>query len=323
MTRSYHQPVLVREVLEILQPRPGDVIVDCNLGSGGHALALLEESGGEAFLIGLDLDAEMIETARQRFVSKEIPSRCYALVQADHADLARVLGAQGRSHADKILLDLGASSLHYDQSERGFSCTVDGPLDMRYDRLGGGTTAAEIVNEWPEKDLARLFRAKGDERWAGRIARRLVERRAERLFETTGDLARAIGAAIPRKAWPPRMHPGTRCFLALRVEVNHEDRSLMQVLEAGLALLAPGGRMGVLTFQSHEDKVVKECFRRVSRDEVDEVDPMGRITKRAEFRDLTRRPLRPSPEEELENPRSRSTKLRAVERTKCEVQSTK
>jgi 16S rRNA (cytosine1402-N4)-methyltransferase len=318
VTESYHQPVLVREVLEILQPRPGDVLVDCNLGSGGHALALLEESGGEAFLVGLDLDAEMIETARQRFGSQGIPSRCYALVQADHANLARVLGALGRSRADKILLDLGASSLHYDRPGRGFSCTVEGPLDMRYDRSGGGATAADIVNEWSERDLARLFRVKGDERWAGRIARRLVERRAERPFETTGDLAGAIGAAIPRKAWPPKMHPGTRCFLALRVEVNHEDRSLAQGLEAGLAVLAPGGRMAVLTFQSHEDKVVKECFRRVSRDEVDEVDPMGRIIKRAEFRDLTRRPLRPSAEEELQNPRSRSTKLRAVEKMKSE-----
>lgn len=311
---QYHKPVLLKEVLEILQPRPGNVIVDCNLGTGGHSMALLEACDGEGFLIGLDLDPQMLQLAADRFRSRSFPSSSYALVHADHRDIAQVLGDLGYEHADRILMDLGASSLHFDTPERGFSCGVDGPLDMRYDRTSDKPTAADIVNTWSEDDLTRLFKEKGDERWARKIARNLLKRRAEKPFETTGDLAWEIGGAIPRKAWPPKIHPGTRCFLALRVEVNGEDKSLREGLAAGLEALAPEGRMAVLTFQSHEDRTTKRFFRQASKDLIDENDPMGRISRPALCHDLTRKPLRPSPEEEDENPRSRSTKLRAVKK---------
>jgi len=311
---QFHQPVLLKEVRELLQARPGDILVDCNLGTGGHSLALLEDSEREGHLVGLDLDHDMIELAHQRFRSSGLPSSCYSLVHADHGELARVMGDLGLPQANKILLDLGCSSLHLDLPERGFSFTADGPLDMRYDRSEGKPTAASIVNSWPEAELARLFRDKSDERWAARIARRLAERRETRPFTTTADLAAEVAAAIPRKAWPPKIHPATRVFLALRVEVNGEDRALRSALEAALELLAPAGRLAVITFQSHEDQVVKRLFRQVCRDVIDEVDPYGRVIEPARFRDLTRHPVQAGPEEERENPRARSAKLRAIER---------
>jgi 16S rRNA (cytosine1402-N4)-methyltransferase len=318
----YHQPVMLQEVRELLQPQPRDVIVDCNLGTGGHSLALLQDCEEKGFLVGLDLDPNMLSLALKRFHSHGVPSHTFSLVHADHGNLAQVMGDLGLTIANRILMDLGASSLHFDSKERGFSCTADGPLDMRYDQSPGneGLTAAEIINTWSVDDLSRLFKAKGDERWARAIARRIVKRREERPFQTTADLAYEIGGTIPRKAWPPKIHPATRVFLALRVEVNNEDHSLTQGLQAALDLLAPGGRLVVLTFQSHEDRTVKKFFRRVCRDVIDEHDPWGTVLEAAQCRDLTRRPLRPSAEEEEANPRSRSTKLRAVEKLEAASQ---
>lgn len=304
---------MVQEVIALLQPRPGDTMVDCNLGTGGHSLALLEVCGGEGFLVGLDLDDSMLTLALERIRSRGFSSRSFALVHADHADLSRVLGDLGLDRVNRIVMDLGASSLHFNDSLRGFSCQSDGPLDMRYDRRNP-LRAMDIINTWEEEDLARLFREDGDELWARKIARRIAVRRAQRPFERTGDLAEMVSSAIPRKAWPPKIHPATRVFLALRVAVNGEKDSLRRGLDAALEALAVGGRLAVLTFQSHEDRTVKQRFREVSRDEIDESDPWGRVLKPAEFGDLTRKPIRPTEEETGRNPRSRSAKLRGVER---------
>ncbi len=311
---DYHIPVMLEEVRETLQPRKGQVIVDMNLGTGGHSLALLEDCGGECFLVGLDLDPQMLSLAQQRFISHGFDSSSFALVHADHADVARVLGDLGLDHADRILMDLGASSLHFDQPLRGFSCQNDGPLDMRYNTESGPVTAADIVNTWEAGDLAELFKRKGDEKWAKRIAARIVERRGETAYKTTGELARTVEEAIPRKAWPPKIHPATRIFLALRVEVNGEDRSLREGLEGAVDLLSPGGRLAVLTFQSHEDRTVKHTFRGLSRDIVDETDPWAKVLRPAVCKDLTRKPRTPGEEEIAKNPRARSVKLRAVEK---------
>ncbi|NQU45206.1 16S rRNA (cytosine(1402)-N(4))-methyltransferase RsmH [bacterium] len=313
MTEKLHQPVMVQEVVELLQPRPGDTIVDLNVGTGGHSLALLEACGGKGYLVGLDLDDAMLSLARQRLDSRGFPSRSYALVQANHADLVRVLGALNLESVDRIAMDLGASSLHLDDPLRGFSLQSEGPLDMRYDR-SGDLTAAEIVNTWPENDLTKLFRDKGDERWARRIAKRLIERRNEKPLETTTELAQTVAGAIPRKAWPPKIHPATRVFLALRVEVNAEDESLKQALAGATQKLKVGGRMAVLTFQSHEDRTVKRTFREICRDVIDENDPFGRVQTPAAFRDLTRKPMAATSHEVEVNPRARSAKLRAVEK---------
>ena len=318
MTDRYHEPIMVQEVCELLRPRPGDMIVDCNLGTGGHSMALLDFCGGRGFLVGLDLDESMLLIARDRLRSRGFPSCSHALAHANHADLAQVLGGLGLERADRILMDLGASSLHFDDPQRGFSCHIEGPLDMRYDRACEGPTAGDIVNGWEEADLARLFKEKGDERWARRIAGWLVERRKRKPFTTTTDLASQVGAAIPRRVWPPRIHPATRVFLALRVEVNREEESLERGLEAAMSVLAPGGRLAVLTFQSHEDGRVKRKFRAVCRDEIDEADPFGRVKRAAQFGDLTRHPMTPRPEEMEANPRSRSAKLRGVEKRSAE-----
>ncbi|MFW6303998.1 MAG: 16S rRNA (cytosine(1402)-N(4))-methyltransferase RsmH [Candidatus Sumerlaeota bacterium] len=311
---EYHIPVMLEEVRSILQPRRGEIIVDMNLGTGGHSLALLEDCGGECFLVGLDLDPQMLSLARQRLDSHGISPSSYALVHADHADVSRVMGDLGLDHADRILMDLGASSLHFDLPARGFSCQHDGPLDMRYNTESGPQTAADIVNTWDVGELAELFKRKGDERWAKRIAGRIVEMRQEKPFETTGELAEAVAGAIPRKAWPPKIHPATRVFLALRVEVNAEDRSLREGLKGAVDILRPGGRFAVLTFQSHEDRTVKHTFRGLSRDEIDETDPWGRVKTPAVCKDLTRKPLRPSEAETAQNARARSVKLRAIEK---------
>lgn len=309
----FHQPVLVKEVCSLLQPRPGDVMVDLNLGTGGHSLALIEASERQGHLISFDLDEVMIETARERFCAGGVPEGVYTFVHANHGDVAEVLASRGITQVDKILMDLGASSIHFDDPERGFSCQVDGPLDMRYDR-SEGDTAADIVNGWDEEDLANLFYEEGDEKWSRRMAKRIVERRAERKFERTQDLASVIAGSIPRKLWPPKIHPATRVFLALRVAVNGEVAALRNGMESALKLLAPGGRLAVITFQSHEDRTVKRKFREVCSDVVDQNDPFGRVQEKAKFKDLARRPLVASAEEEQENPRSRSAKLRGVEK---------
>ncbi len=311
---EYHQPVMVKEVLQILQPGESHVVVDCNLGTGGHSLALLEASGSGCFLIGMDLDQEMLALAEERFRSEGIDKDRYALVHANHGDLGQVLEQLGKDGADRILMDLGTCSLHFDDAQRGFSFQSQGPLDMRYDRSSDGPTAADLVNGWSEANLADLIFHRGDERWARRIAKRIVERRGQQAFESTGDLAEFIGQCIPRGAWPKKIHPATRTFLALRVEVNGEEQALREGLDKGLELLRPAGRLAVLSFQGNEDRIVKKRFREVCRDVIDEADPFGRVTEKAGFIDLTRKPLRPGEEEISQNPRSRSTRLRAVEK---------
>lgn len=314
MTATFHEPVLVGKVIELLQPRSGDRLVDMNLGTGGHSLALLAACEGKGRLIGLDLDTAMLSLARQRFASTGIDRSCYDFVHADHADLSGVLGAHGWKQADRILMDLGASSLHFDTTDRGFSCQMDGPLDMRYNRAGEGPSAADIINEWSRDELARLFKQKGDERWAKKIASCIEKRRAEKPIQTTSELAELVGRAIPRKAWPPKIHPATRVFLALRVEVNQEEASLKAGLKAATDALAEGGRFAVITFQSNEDRTVKRFFRDICRDVVEPTDPFGRVSEPALFQDLTRKPWTASETEVEANPRSRSAKLRGVER---------
>jgi 16S rRNA (cytosine1402-N4)-methyltransferase len=307
----FHQPVLLQEVCSLLQPRPGDVMVDLNLGTGGHSLALIEASERQGKLISFDLDEAMIETARERFRAAGVPEEAYEFIHANHGDVAEVLASRGITQVDKILMDLGASSIHFDDPERGFSCQVDGPLDMRYDR-SEGDTAADIVNGWDEEELANLFYEEGDEKWSRRVAKRVVERRMERRFERTLDLAEVVAGSIPRKAWPPKIHPATRVFLALRVAVNGEVTALRNGMESALQLLAAGGRLAVITFQSHEDRTVKRKFREICSDLVDENDPFGRVLQKAGYQDLARRPLVASAAEAQENPRSRSAKLRGV-----------
>lgn len=285
------------EVLEILGPRRGGLYCDGTVGGGGHAEALLAASAPDGVLLGVDRDAEALALAAERLRPFGERAR---LVQGDYRDLPALVRAAALGPFDGILLDLGVSSLQLADPARGFSFAQEGPLDMRMDRAGGGPTAAGLLRRLPQPELEAILREYGEERWAGRIARALVTARARRPITTTTELASLVARAIPRRAWPPRIHPATRTFQALRIAVNRELEGLAEGLEAAASLLAPGGRLAVISFHSLEDRAVKTTFRR--------------LAARGAVRILTRKPVTPGATEVAANPRARSAKLRAIQR---------
>ena len=305
-TRSYayHETVLKAETVELLAAQPGRIILDGTLGGGGHAEALLAAG---ARVIGLDQDPEAIAFARQRLdAAAELTAVRSSFAQADE-----VLDALGIGLLDGVLLDLGVSSRQLDAPERGFSFMHDGPLDMRMDPAGP-VSAADLVNTMSSEQLERIFRKYGEEPAARRIAERLVRDRLVQPFTTTLQLAAAVESVVPRHG---RTHPATRVFQGLRIAVNRE----LEVLEAGLAKLAarlaPGGRFAVLTFHSLEDRVVKTFFKEGSTETIDRPEwPAARPNPDYLFQRVTRKPITASDAEQRANPRSRSAKLRVVER---------
>ncbi len=293
-----HVPVLVREVVAGLQPKPEGVYLDCTVGGGGHAAAILEAAGPPSRLVGIDRDPEVIVVAGNRLAP--FGDRVQ-LIRGDYRELRFLVSDLHPEGFDGILYDLGVSSLQFDDPARGFSFQFEGPLDMRIDRQGGGPTARDLLDELAEQDLARMIREYGEERWARQIARNIVRHRGS--LETTRDLAELVGRAIPRRFWPRRIHPATRTFQALRIAVNRELEGLETALEAGIGVLKAGGRICVIAFHSLEDRVTKHLFRRLA---APGAVPAVSI--------VTRRPVRPSPEEAARNPRARSAKLRVAER---------
>ena len=284
-----HVPVLLREVLDVLDPSEGMVVVDATVGAGGHAAALLERAGGKAFLLGLDRDSSILEKARVRLAPFEGRAR---LFHSPFSELARVVREAGFDHADRILFDLGVSSPALDTPERGFGFMVEGPLDMRMDPSGGGPTAAELVARLSEGELYSLIREFGEDRYARRIARAIVRERRKAPISTTTRLAELVARAVPPSPHR-RIHPATRTFQALRIAVNRELDQLREGLEAAKAVLGPGGRVAVISFHSLEDRMVKRFFR-------EKMTP------------LFRKPIRPSTEEVRRNRRARSARLRAA-----------
>jgi 16S rRNA (cytosine1402-N4)-methyltransferase len=282
----------VDEVAFLLRPRHEGWVIDGTVGMGGHAEALLERSGPEVRLLGLDTDPAAVRRAGARLARFGDRVR---LVHASFADLGDVAAAHGVAEARAVLLDLGVSSVQLEASGRGFSFQLDEPLDMRLDPTRGATAAA-LLNRLPEADLARILHEYGEERFARRIARSIAHRRP---LATTGDLVAAVRAAVPRTAWPRRLHVATRTFQAMRMAVNDEPGALRRALEAGPPLLAPGGRLGVIAFHSGEDRIVKQTFRRLEA---------------AGFAALEPSPLEPGDDEVRANPRARSAKLRVLER---------
>lgn len=270
--------------------------MDSTVGLGGHAEAILERSAPTGLLYGIDRDAEALELARTRLHRF---GRRAVLLHGDFRDLLRL--TEGWGPFDGILFDLGVSSFQLADPERGFSFVKEGPLDMRMDR-SRGKTAAELLQECSEGELIRILREYGEERWARRIAKAIVKARKEEPLVSTRQLRELVERSIPRPAWPKRIHPATRTFQALRIATNDELRGLGLALEEAAGLLSPGGRIVVIAFHSLEDRIVKETFKALSLKE-------PRI-----FRPLTRKPLVPSKEELERNPRSRSAKLRALER---------
>ena len=303
-----HLSVLSKESIELLEPRPGQVFVDCTLGAGGHARLLLQRISPGGRLLAIDRDQAALAAAEERLGGT---GSTPVLVHADFAEVARVAREAGFERVDGVLFDLGLSSDQLDDPRRGFSFRQDGPLDMRMD-AHNPVTAERVVNELSERDLAAVIRRLGEERWAARIARFIAERRP---LKTTREVAAAVEAAIPRGAWPPDIHPATRTFQALRMHVNDELGSLAGGLRGALDILGPGGRMAVISFHSLEDGLVKRFFAEESRDCLcPPRQPVCTCAHRASLRVLTRKPVRPTAEEVAANPRSRSARLRAAER---------
>jgi 16S rRNA (cytosine1402-N4)-methyltransferase len=298
-----HIAVLVAEVVEGLRPRPGACLVDATVGLGGHAAALLAAVPG-ARLLGLDRDRAALARAAER-----LPGERVVLRQARFSELPAILAELGWDGADAVLLDLGVSSLQLDDPARGFSFRADAPLDMRMD-AGSDPSAAEIVNQWPERELARILAAFGEEPRARALARAIARARPLR---TTGELARVIGGVLGRGR--PGLHPATRTFQAIRMAVNDELGELERFLADGYRVLRPRGRLAVLAYHSLEDRRVKDAFRRwAAACLCPPRTPRCACGWSAKVRLLTRRPLRPSAREVARNPRARSARLRIVER---------
>jgi 16S rRNA (cytosine1402-N4)-methyltransferase len=307
-TETDHVPVLADEVLDALAPRPGDTIVDCTFGAGGHSELLVGRLRGEGKLIAIDRDptvAPYFERLRRSTPAK---------VRLLHGGFAQVLEqlAGNGVRADAILMDLGVSSMQIDRPDRGFSYAADAPLDMRMDPTAD-LTAADVVNETGEWELADIFRRFGEERYARQITRAIVRRRTQQPFERTGDLVEVIKQAIPAPARFGEGHPAKRVFQALRIEVNDELGELERALPAALEMLRPHGRLAVISFHSLEDRTVKRFLRDGEHGCTCPPDfPVCACGATPTLRAIPRRAIRPSAAEIARNPRSASARLRVA-----------
>lgn len=290
-----HEPVLTREVLEVLAPDRGGVFVDCTVGAGGHSVALLE--AGATRLLGLDRDPSALALAAEAL--KAFRDRV-ELVHADFRELDAVLDGRGVGTINGALADLGVSSMQLDGTGRGFSFQRDEPLDMRMDPTSS-RTAADLIRQSSELELAGVIRQYGEERHARRVARAIVQARERAPIDTTRQLADLVRRAIPRRGWS-RIDPATRTFQAVRIWVNQELEGLEQFLVRLLRRMATGARAAIIAFHSLEDRIVKHTFRSIER--------AGDVSARI----LTRKPIVASENEIARNPRARSAKLRAIER---------
>ncbi len=299
---------MLAEVVGFLRPRPGSVLVDATLGEGGHALAVLDEMGGEGCLIGLDRDARTLQRALERLQGQA----CLALFHTRFTRLREVLEELGIEAVDGVLFDLGVSSLQLEEAERGFSFRQPARLDMRMD-MDQELDAWKVVNEYEERELARIIRGYGEERWASRVARGIALARKRSPIDTTDRLAEIVKESIPAAARRTGGHPARRTFQALRMEVNGELRELEQALPQAMQALASGGTMVVVSYHSLEDRMVKRFFfEHGSRCSCGSGEDDCTCEAEEELRILTPKPLRPSEREVKENPRARSAKLRAA-----------
>jgi 16S rRNA (cytosine1402-N4)-methyltransferase len=302
-----HESVLATEVVDILRPEPGKLLVDCTLGAGGHALHFLEAG---ARVIGIDKDPRALAAAQARLARF---GEAFRSVRADFRDAKNVLEALGIGPVDGILADLGVSSPQLDAAERGFSFSRPGPLDMRM--ASAGETLADLLRRIDERELARILREYGEEPFARPIARAVKRAVDEGAPLDTAGLAEVVARAIPRKAWPRKIHPATRTFQALRIAVNDELGALAAWLEALPAMVAPGGRAAAISFHSLEDRMVKEKFRALTQACTCPPDlPICACGAKASFAPVTKKPVVASEAEVAANPRARSAKLRAVEK---------
>jgi 16S rRNA (cytosine1402-N4)-methyltransferase len=305
-----HVPVLADEVRALLALEPGDTLVDATFGGGGHASLLALDLKGKGKVIAIDRDPS-VRPYFERF--RRTAGVTARLLRGDFSIVLTQLAENG-VQADGVLLDLGVSSMQLDRPERGFSYATDAPLDMRMDP-SADCSARELVNEADERELARIFRQFGEERFARQIARAIVRRRRQRPFERTGDLVDTIKASIPAPARFGEGHPARRVFQALRIAVNDELEALEAALPAAFEMLRPGGRLAVISFHSLEDRIVKHTFRRWARGCTCPPEfPICVCGHEPELRVLTPKPVRPSAREAALNPRAASARLRVGEK---------
>ena len=305
-TESDHVPVLAEEVVSLLDPRPGETIVDGTFGAGGHSLLLASRLRGDGKLIAIDRDPTVAPFFERFRRETGVKARLH------HGEFSVVLQHLGENgvKADVILLDLGVSSMQLDRPDRGFSYAVDAPLDMRMD-TSAPFSASDLVNEGDERELADIFKRYGEERYGRQIARAIVRRRSSQPFERTADLVEVIKAAIPAPARFGEGHPAKRVFQALRIEVNDELGALERALPAALEMLRPGGRLGVISFHSLEDRIVKQFLRKQEHGCTCPPDfPVCVCGSEATMRATPRRAVRPSAAEVARNPRAQSARLR-------------
>lgn len=310
MTQFRHVSIMPDEVINGLRIKPDGVYIDGTLGGGGHSLLIAEKlSGGR--LIGIDRDADAIAAATKRLAPYK---DSVTIIKDNYSNIPRIVQSLGIQKADGILLDLGVSSYQLDEADRGFSYMADAPLDMRMDREEE-TTAADIVNNYPENELYRIIRDYGEDGFAKNIAKHIVAARSESPIKTTGQLAEIISGAIPMKIRKTGGHPAKRTFQAIRIELNGELSALETTIDSLIDLLAPGGRICVITFHSLEDRIIKNAFRKAENPCtcppgfpvcVCGAVPKGRV--------ITKKPIVPGEAEINENTRAKSSKLRIFER---------
>ena len=306
-----HVSVMLGPTVDLLGVREGGVYVDGTLGGGGHSAEILRRLNGTGHLYGIDRDNDALAAATARLGG----AGNFTAIKGNFHDVRTLLEAQGVSQIDGMMIDLGVSSYQLDTAERGFSYHADAPLDMRMDQ-DQALTAADIVNTWPKEELTRILRDYAEEKWAVRIAEIILEHRAKKPLETTGDLVACVDAAIPKKIRQQDSgHSARRTFQALRIAVNDELDPLRQALEDMVDLLAPGGHLAVLTFHSLEDRIVKQTFRRLANPcTCPPKIPVCICGKKPVVRVLGGGGIKPDREEIERNPRSRSAMLRGCEK---------
>ncbi|MGC8461557.1 MAG: 16S rRNA (cytosine(1402)-N(4))-methyltransferase RsmH [Candidatus Dormibacteria bacterium] len=303
---SAHRPVLLHELIERLHPSGSDVVVDGTFGQGEMTNAILERLDPDGRIIGIDLDPEAVRHGTVRFVS----DHRVKVIHGSYAAMEDILHLAGIDGADVVLLDLGYSSNQIEDPSRGMSFMRDGPLDMRFDPTQGHT-ARDILNTYDEAALTTILLKLGDERWAAAIARTIIRMRESHPLERTGDLVACVESAIPRRAWPQHIHPATKTFQALRIAVNDELGTIERGVQSAIRILRPGGRLGVISFHSLEDTLVKNLLHVSATPCV--CPPQQTFCTCAHRVHLflpERKAIKPTPEEAAANPRSRSARLR-------------
>ena len=304
-----HIPVLFHEIMDIMAPQPGEVFVDCTLGGGGHSRGFLERMGDDGRLIGIDQDTNALQAAGANLA--EFGDRV-TYVHSNYNNLDEILNTYAPDGVDGILFDIGVSSHQLDEKDRGFSYMQDAPLDMRMNQ-SQNFSAWDVVNTYSEEELHRIIKEYGEERWAKRVAQFIVEFRKEKPVETTGELVDIIKRAIPKGAREEGSHPAKRTFQAIRIEVNDELGVLTRTISVATKHLKKGGRLGIISFHSLEDRIVKEQFRYLASDCICPPElPFCQCDKVSEVKILTRKPVTATKEELEANSRSKSAKFRAV-----------